>query len=277
MPFLRANEIDLYYEAHGDDDRPALVLGHGAGGNHLVWWQQIPYFAQHYRVITYDHRGFGLSRDVPGGPGRRAFPLDLHALLDHLHVDQFAMVAHSMAGRTVTPFIRMFPDRVRALVLSGTLGGAVNDEVRAIQSAHAKTVAGQTLRQRSLASATETGRPDLAYLYRAMNRLNPKRAKTFLAPQPGLVSWRGSSMPLLQAAAVPLLFMVGEHDMIVPSAAVRTAHEAMPDSAYVEIADAGHSAYFEQPNAFNRAVDAFLRDTWLHDKLPADDSAEAAS
>lgn len=283
MPYLRANEIDLYYEAHGSGDSPALVLGHGAGGNHLVWWQQVPYFAQHYRVITYDHRGFGLSRDVPGGPGRRAFPFDLHALLDHLNVDQFAMVAHSMAGRTATPFVRMFPDRIRALVLSGTLGGAVNDDVRAVQAAHAKTVAGQTLRQRSLAPVTETDRPDLAYLYRAMNRLNPKRDKNFLAPQPGLVSWRGSSMPLLKTAGIPLLFMVGRHDMIVPPAAMRTAHEAMPDSAYVEIADAGHSSYFEQPDAFNTAVDTFLRDAWLQqdgphqDRSDQDATAEAAS
>lgn len=276
MPFLHANEIDLYYEVHGEG--PALVLGHGAGGNHLVWWQQVPHFAQHHRVITYDHRGFGLSHDVPGGPGRRAFPLDLHALLDHLAVDQFAMVAHSMAGRTVTPFIRLFPNRVRALVLSGTLGGAVNDDVRAIQAAHAKTVAGQTLRQRSLAPATEIARADLAYLYRSLNRLNPKRSKQFLAPQPGLLSWRGSSMPLLQTAGIPLLFMVGEHDMIVPPAALRAAHEAMPDSTFVEIADAGHSVYFEQPEAFNRAVDAFLREAWPNASVTSNaDGAQAAS
>ena len=49
MPYLRCNEIDLWYECHGRDDAPALVLAHGAGGNHLVWWQQVPAFAEHFR------------------------------------------------------------------------------------------------------------------------------------------------------------------------------------------------------------------------------------
>lgn len=262
MPFLRANEIDLYYEDHGDPAAPALVFAHGAGGNHLVWWQQVPEFVRDHRVITFDHRGFGRSRDVPGGPGRRAFALDLHALLDQLGVERFAMVAHSMGGRTATPFAMMFPGRLRALVFSGTLGGAVDDHVRAIQADHAERVEGQTLHQRSLSDITEREQPALAYLYRALNRLNPRRPRTFLAPSPGMSRWRGSSMPLLQRLGVPLLFVVGERDMIVPATAVRAAHAAMPGSRYVEIPDAGHSAYFEQPAAYNRALRAFLDDVW---------------
>ncbi len=50
--------------------------------------------------------------------------------------------------------------------------------------------------------------------------------------------------------------------MIVPAEAVRTAHAAMPGSSYVEISDAGHSAYFEQPDAFNEAVRDFLNTAW---------------
>ena len=201
MPHLRVHEIDLYYEAHGDG--PALVFAHGAGGNHLVWWQQVAAFARRYRVITFDHRGFGRSPDVPGGPGRRAFPYDLHALLEHLGVDQFAIVAHSMGGRTATPFARMFPGRIRALILSGTLAGAVDERVRAIQAQHAETVVGQTLRQRALGPVTLQQRPDLAYLYRAMNRLNPPRPRTFLSPTPGLRRWRGSAMQILRALQLP--------------------------------------------------------------------------
>lgn len=262
VPYLHANEIDIYYEDHGDPAAPALVLAHGAGGNHFVWWQQVPPFAERYRVITFDHRAFGFTRDVPGGPGRRAFALDLHALLDHLDVERFAIVAHSMGGRTATPFAWQFPGRIQALVLSGTLGGAVTDDVRAIQEAHAQRVEGQTLRQRALADHTRTHRPDLAWLYQRLNALNPRRPRTFLAPSPGMSRWRGSSMPLLRRLGLPVCFVVGQHDMIVPSSAVRTAHEAMPGSRFVEIANAGHSAYFEQPQAYNRAVLGFLADVW---------------
>ncbi|MEE9277659.1 MAG: alpha/beta fold hydrolase, partial [Dehalococcoidia bacterium] len=61
---------------------------------------------------------------------------------------------------------------------------------------------------------------------------------------------------------VPVLFLIGAHDMIVPPTAVRAAHAAMPESRYVEIPDAGHSVYFEQPQAFNAAVRTFLQEVW---------------
>jgi pimeloyl-ACP methyl ester carboxylesterase len=266
VPALATHEIGLYYEVHGDG--PPLVLAHGAGGNHLVWWQQIPALRSDYQVITFDHRGFGLSRDVPGGPGRRAFALDLAALLDHLGVREFAMVAHSMGGRTATQFAWTFPGRLRALVLSGTLGGAVNEETRRIQARHARLVAGSSARKRALCAATRRDQPALSYLYRALNRLNPPRARTFLAPTPGMRDWRGSSAPLLRALGVPLLFLVGAHDLIVPPAAVRAAHRALPESRYVEIPRAGHSAYFEQPAAFNAAVRGFLAEHWPAHQSP---------
>ena len=262
MPYLHANEIDLYYETHGDPSAPALILAHGAGGNHLVWWRNVPVLRERYFTVTFDHRAFGLSRDVPGGPGRRAFPHDLHALLDHLNIDKFAMVAHSMGGRTATPFAMIFPGRIEALILSGTLAGAVNDEVREIQAAHYRTVEGQTLRQRSLAPATEHHKPELTWLYRRMNGWNPPRPSTFLAPTPGLATWRGSSMPLLRQFGMPMLYIVGEHDKIVPWQAMEASHRAMHGSEFVRVPNAGHSVYFEQPENFNDAVLDFLERRW---------------
>ena len=69
-------------------------------------------------------------------------------------------------------------------------------------------------------------------------------------------------MPILESTGIPLLFLVGEYDMIVPSQAMRTAHEAMPGSQFAEIPTAGHSAYFEQPEAYNAVVLDFLGETY---------------
>ena len=88
MPLVRINGIELYYEIHGEG--PAVVLAHGAGGNHLSWWQQVPRLSQHFRCVTFDHRGFGSSRDLPDGPGADAFIEDLRQLLDHLGIERTA-------------------------------------------------------------------------------------------------------------------------------------------------------------------------------------------
>ena len=76
---------NLYYEVTGSG--PALLFAHGLGGNHLSWWQQVPVFAERYRCITADQRGFGQSPDVAGGPGPDALAPDALALLDHLGIE----------------------------------------------------------------------------------------------------------------------------------------------------------------------------------------------
>ena len=68
----------LYYEVHGPaldapDAATPVLLAHGAGGNAMSWWQQIPALMDRYPVITFDHRGFGRSPDIEDGPGRIAF------------------------------------------------------------------------------------------------------------------------------------------------------------------------------------------------------------
>ena len=71
MAFMTKDGFRLYYEDSGGN-APAILFLHGAGGNHLSWWQQVPVFAEEYRCVTVDQRGFGQSPDVPGGPGPTA-------------------------------------------------------------------------------------------------------------------------------------------------------------------------------------------------------------
>jgi len=131
MALATINGIELYCEVHGEG--PALVFAHGAGGSHVSWWQQAPVLAQSHRCVTFDHRGFGLSREQPGGPGARAFVDDLRALLDHLGIERAALVGQSMGGWTVLGFAIQYPERSRALVLCDTTAGMDDADVIAEQ------------------------------------------------------------------------------------------------------------------------------------------------
>lgn len=256
MPWAPINGIRLYYQTYGKG--PALVFAHGAGGNHLSWWQQIPHFARRHRCAVFDHRGFGRSVDVRAGPGRRAFAEDLRQLLGHLAIESTAIVAQSMGGRTAVGFALRHPGRVRALVLAGTTGGAVDDQVRSAQEAHRRSPTGRrSLAQRAVSPRLRRERPDLAYLYRLIGRLNPPRPRHFLAPIPG---YRGSSAQRLTALGIPILFLVGEDDSITPPHIIRLAHQQVAGSQFDVIEGAGHSAYFERAEAFNKRVAQFLEE-----------------
>ena len=82
---LEIGKFSLYYERVGAG--APIVFLHGLGGNHLSWWQQVPYFMRSFECVTVDQRGFGLSPD-PEGLFNREHASDLAALLDHLKIDQ---------------------------------------------------------------------------------------------------------------------------------------------------------------------------------------------
>src|SRR5712691_1010109 len=97
MAFLVQDGFRLYYEDTGGTG-PAVLFLHGAGGNHLSWWQQVPVFAEEYRCVTLDQRGFGQSPDAAGGPGPSALATGALALLDPLGIGRAALGAQSMGG-----------------------------------------------------------------------------------------------------------------------------------------------------------------------------------
>jgi 3-oxoadipate enol-lactonase len=256
MPFAAVNGIRLYYQVLGDG--PALVFAHGAGGNSMSWWQQMPYFARHYKCITFDHRAFGRSLEMADGPGRRAFADDLRDLLDLLGIEKTAIVAQSMGGRTSVGFSYRNPNRVSALVFAGTTAGAVDDELRIAQEDYKQTPTGRRpLAARAVSPRLKKEQPHLDFLYRSIRRLNPSRSGDFLAPIPG---YKGSSAELLANLGVRILFLVGEEDAVTPPQFIEKAHSLVAGSQFDVIPGAGHSAYFERADAFNERVQRFLVD-----------------
>jgi pimeloyl-ACP methyl ester carboxylesterase len=253
MPFARINGGRLYYEQHGSG--PDVVFLHGAGGNHLSWWQQIPVFGERYRCTVFDARGWGRSTGETG-IGRWVFGTDLVALTEHLGIEKGHFIAQSMGGRAIAGLTRLAPRRIRSLVLCGTTAGATNDRVRDLQDELQEERGNGGLREHALAKAFEEANPALALLYRQINALNPARPKGFLGRPPP--TYRGSMHDLLGGLGVPVLFVVGEHDMITSPGLIREAQGLVPGAAFQQIDGAGHSAYFEAPAAWNETVLAFL-------------------
>ena len=257
MPFAATNGIELYYETHGSGY--PVVFAHGSGGNHLSWWQQIPFFSEHYTCITFDHRSFGLSKDSVEPLGRGAFADDLKGLLDYLNVEEVALVAHSMGGRSAVGFTLRNPERVSCLVLSGSNGGSVNDESRRIWDENQEKASSLPKHGiRGLSQGFVEAHPYETFLYREILRINPKRPSNFLAVTPG---YRGSTHDRLAATGIPILYMVGDQDILAPPRTIEIAASQVSGAQFLSVTETGHSVYYEQPELFNREVDQFLRES----------------
>ena len=265
MPHLDLGDgFRLYYEVHG----PAVgspgagtpvLLAHGAGGNSMSWWQQVPALADRYTVITFDHRGFGRSPDIENGPGRIAFGADVLALLDHLQVPRVHFVGHSMGGRTAYALYGRDPDRIASFTYSGTNGGCVDDRYRALRQRLEDdgTLAGSLL-ARALAPEFPAEQPMMHFLYRRIRSINPPRSPDFLRPTGRLANFRGSAATRLAESGRPILWVVGERDRVVHPELIAISHDLTPGSRFHVIPGSGHSGYFERPAEWNATVRSFL-------------------
>jgi 3-oxoadipate enol-lactonase len=254
MPLAHINGIELYYEVHGEG--PALVLAHGGGGNHLSWWQNVPVLAQHFRCITFDHRGFGASRDVADGPGPTAFVEDLRELLDHLSIQRAALAGQSMGGWTVLGFATAYPDRVSALVLCDTTAGMDDPEIAREQAKLREMSKGGLVNILTLAYAADFPARDPVrhFLYQQISGLNTHVPANLLSV---LLNTRHRVDTIVNRHTSTML-LVGEEDALAPAHVMEMMSRRIPHSRFVKIPGAGHSAYFEKPDEFNRIIADFL-------------------
>ena len=245
-------EFTLFHEEYGEG--APVVFAHGAGGTHMSWWKQIPTFSQEFRCITYSQRGFGLSPDVPHGPGRRAFVEDLRGLLDTLGIERASLVGQSMGGRSVLGFAAAYPERVEALVLSGTTGGYRDVELDTVRAA------APDLGARSAFAAAYAERdPEGAFLYRQVSRTNRYLTEVVDDDDAAAVETPIPDIERVVEAGVRTLFLVGERDTVAPPTVTKALHAKMTGSTLVTFSESGHSPYWEVPEEFNRVVLEFLR------------------
>ncbi|MDA8117825.1 MAG: alpha/beta fold hydrolase [Actinomycetota bacterium] len=248
----------LYYEVVGEGGVP-LVLSHGAGGNHAVWFQQVATFAKDRMVVTWDHRGYGRSSDLGGLSGPEVAARDLLAIMEHLGIAKADLVGQSMGGWSVVGAVLRRPGIARRVVLADTLGGFVSDAiVQALaQRGGGPLVAGDRL---GLHPAIDPGlarrSPELAHLYQSLGRMGTADPEVML-PRLLAVTHQPAEA---SAFSMPVLCVVGDRDPLFPPRSIRALADLLPDARVVEIPRAGHSPYFEFPAAWNAAVGWFLDD-----------------
>ncbi|MBE7175145.1 MAG: alpha/beta hydrolase [Mucilaginibacter polytrichastri] len=96
-------DLNLYYEDLGQGS--PVILIHGWPLDHQMWDYQVKALVDAgFRVISYDRRGFGKSDKPATGYDYNTLTDDLKAVIDHLQLDNFALVGFSMAGGEVVRY-----------------------------------------------------------------------------------------------------------------------------------------------------------------------------
>jgi 3-oxoadipate enol-lactonase len=250
MPTVRSNDADIYYEEAGSGD--AILFAHGAGGNAAIWFEQVAEFADRYRCVTFDHRVFARSPADPTTISTPQFCDDALAVLDALDIERAHLVGQSMGGFTCLRLLLDHPDRVASLTLSCTSGGLPNPDpspaMRGLTSSSGRATSGVI----GTMSARTAQDPVRLQLYEAINSFNTGFSWEYLR---GL---RGPDLADLAAIVCPVLFISGAEDPLFPSDLLASYVPHFPNARLEIVSDAGHSPYFEQPQAFNTVLQTFI-------------------
>ena len=248
--------VRLWFTDSGGSGVP-IVFVHAATGSSRVWEYQVPVFASRgYRVITYDRRGYGRSVADPSGPQPGTGADDLNALLDHLKIERFHLVGTAAGGFVAWDYALSFPKRLRSLVVANSIGGVQDSEYQqAIQRLRTPDFLAMSPDMRELGPAYRVSNPSGAERWRELERT----ARPTAAQPPPQTFRNRVTFALLESISVPTLLLTGDADMYAPPPVMRMFAARVKRSTSMVIPEAGHSAYWEQPEIFNRAVLDFVK------------------
>ncbi|MFI5314657.1 MAG: alpha/beta fold hydrolase [Myxococcota bacterium] len=268
MAYVEASDgAKIFWRATGEG--PPLLLSCASFSTHLHWSGQEAELGRFARVISWDYRGHGLS-DAPDELSRYTLAQvvdDLRRVHAAAAGDSPAFAAGLSVGGIVSlSYARSRPERVRALVLCNTGPGFKNPEALAQWSAMLERAAeklgevgiekyleGSRARAELLGLHPES--PLAAEARRGLLRSSvaglQRFARGVAGPVPNLVD----ALPEIRQ---PALVLVGEHDSNFQRASQVLAAK-LPRAERVEIAGAGHVLNLDEPDAFVREVERFVR------------------
>jgi pimeloyl-ACP methyl ester carboxylesterase/predicted glycosyltransferase len=119
--FIERDGVRVAWESYGAGEQTLVFLPAWTIIHSRVWKAQIPYFARHFRVITFDPRGNGRSdRPVePGAYDESEFAQDALDVLDACGADRAFCVALSRGAQRALLLAAEHPDRVEGIAFIG--------------------------------------------------------------------------------------------------------------------------------------------------------------
>jgi 3-oxoadipate enol-lactonase len=244
---------------------PALLLVHGLTASHAVWELTLSAFADRWRVIALDLPGHGES-DKPDAP----YTIDFFAgmvrsLARELGVREAVLGGSSLGGQVVLELAAWYPTFARALILAAPAVGysaamrPVGQALRMLtgprvlraslaqlfqQNFHDRTRIGHVTRRRILEERLAA--PDFPAFARAVAR--------------SLGGVLTAEAQPLERVTQPVLVVWGREDRLVPLARSERLLRRLPQARLHVLERCGHLPMLEQPAAFNRAAEGFLRE-----------------
>ena len=263
--FVRNGELQTAYNDVGGGDNTPFVLVHGFTGSKLDFANQISWFSDDRRVISFDQRGHGETTN--SGPyDLYTLAGDLLRFLDAVEIAECHILGHSLGGMVVMRALLSAPDRIRSAILMDTAPAALN-----LIPAKIRAQLNTLVEQGGCAALLDgmRGQPQNASVQRGISYLGEqehwRRIHTKLEqmdPQAfvelgNVLADHPAVTRQLSSLTMPTTIIVGADDspFLQPS---REMAKQLPQSQLQIVPNAGHSPQYENHLAWRDAIEAHL-------------------
>ncbi|MBB3810302.1 pyrimidine utilization protein D [Pseudochelatococcus contaminans] len=252
------------------ENAPTVLLSSGLGGAGAYWTPQTEALGEHFRILTYDHRGTGLTGgEVPETGGIGAMADDVLGIARRHGLSQFDFVGHALGGLIGLHLALHHPDLVRRLVLINAWSAV---------DAHTERCFDVRIDLLKHAGVAAFVRAQPLFLYPAAWMAdNPQRLSREEAH--ALAHFQGQTNLLrriealrafdidaqLHAITTPALVIATQDDLLVPHARSLHLAQGLPNARLALLPRGGHAVNVTQPDLFNRLLIDFLTAPDGHD------------
>jgi esterase len=270
---VRLDGLSFHYVRWGEQSLPALVCLHGLRSYARTFEPLAAALHGRMQVVALDQRGRGETEwDSDRQYYTDRYVSDLQGLVDHLGLERFHLLGHSMGGITSIVYAGGQPSRLLSVVLedsgpgasTGSAGAArINDELACTPTVFADWAQARAFWRLIRPNVTEA-----AIESRVANSMREEGgtirwihdqagiAECRLHPDPARVT--PDLWPFVERIAVPGLVLRGGDSDYLSRETLARMLECNPGLRGCEIPGAGHYMHDDQPDAFHAAVTGFL-------------------
>jgi 3-oxoadipate enol-lactonase len=264
MPTVKANDINIYYEIHGEGEPLLMIQGYSFYSGH--WFTLVPEMAKEFRVIIFDNRGTGRT-DKPEAPyTMKMMAADAKGLLDTLGIDKANVFGVSMGGMIAQEFALTYPDKVFNLIIGCSNCGGTKQVLptpEALAFLFDPEMAKLSVAERARLTAPWIWTQDFVDNNpQAVELLVSVTAKYPTPPQ----GYAGHASAIaghdtcdrLPQIRVPTLVIAGDSDRLIPNENSKIIASKIPGAELVIVKNAGHG-FTQSPEAAKAILDFLKR------------------
>lgn len=267
---IKINGLNLHYVEWGSSSAVSMLLLHGLCAHAHYWDFFADSMKDDYHILALDQRGHGDS-DWAESYGPKDYVLDLELFVASLRLDGFVLIGHSMGGINTIIYAARHPELVKALVVvdispeinSGGIERMENERAGEPESFGSEEEAISYMKKLETRHSDEFVRYQVKYALKQddKGKLTFKYDKALRSTELRSPAWLWEYVS--QVVCPTLLVHGTESDMLATEVA-KTMGGNLAFGSVVDVEQAGHSVPGDNPQAFEAAVNEFLRGTDLH-------------